>query len=102
MMNISVVQLLIAECMTAQMAHGLQQIRQVIGYDIPDLTDESIQETLWFYYFDVAKSITYLLSELHHHLQCDKAKGEQISRASRRREMALQVQTKVIRQLSLF
>lgn len=31
--------------------------------DIPGLTDENIQESLWYYYFDVEKTVNYILSK---------------------------------------
>ncbi|KAK6343614.1 Hsp70 suppressor, GTPase facilitates ribosomal subunit dissociation [Orbilia blumenaviensis] len=48
----------------ARMADGLRRVREVIGNDIPSLTDEKIEETLWYYYFDVERSITYLLNQV--------------------------------------
>ncbi|KAK6537314.1 Hsp70 suppressor, GTPase facilitates ribosomal subunit dissociation [Orbilia ellipsospora] len=48
----------------ARMADGLRQVREVVGDDVPALTDEKIEETLWYYYFDVPKTITYLLNSV--------------------------------------
>ncbi|RVD89605.1 uncharacterized protein DFL_000607 [Arthrobotrys flagrans] len=48
----------------ARMADGLRRVREVIGSDVPSLTDEKIEETLWYYYFDVERSITYLLNQV--------------------------------------
>ncbi|KAF3260054.1 Hsp70 suppressor, GTPase facilitates ribosomal subunit dissociation, variant 2 [Orbilia oligospora] len=48
----------------ARMADGLKRVREVIGSDVPSLTDEKIEETLWYYYFDVERSITYLLNQV--------------------------------------
>ncbi|KAF3932357.1 hypothetical protein ABW20_dc0108770 [Dactylellina cionopaga] len=48
----------------AKMADGLRRVREVIGDDVPALTDDKIQETLWYYYFDIERSITYLLNQV--------------------------------------
>ncbi|KAK6507867.1 Hsp70 suppressor, GTPase facilitates ribosomal subunit dissociation [Arthrobotrys musiformis] len=48
----------------ARMADGLRRVREVIGSDVPSITNEKIEETLWYYYFDVEKSITYLLNQV--------------------------------------
>ncbi|KAK6526030.1 Hsp70 suppressor, GTPase facilitates ribosomal subunit dissociation [Arthrobotrys megalospora] len=48
----------------ARMANSLRQVREVIGDDIPTLTDGKIEETLWYYYFDVERTITYLLNQV--------------------------------------
>ena len=42
------------------MANGLRRTRGLLG-DAPGLTDEKIQETLWYYYFDVEQTVAYLL-----------------------------------------
>lgn len=34
----------------------------MFGTDIPGLTDKEIEESLWYYYFDVPKTINYILS----------------------------------------
>ncbi|KAK6346609.1 Hsp70 suppressor, GTPase facilitates ribosomal subunit dissociation [Orbilia brochopaga] len=48
----------------AKMADGLRRIREVIGDDVPAITNDKIEETLWYYYFDVERSITYLLNSV--------------------------------------
>jgi len=41
---------------------GTDKVRAALG-DVSDfVTDEAIQEALWHYYYDVAKSVTYLKS----------------------------------------
>lgn len=50
-----------------QMRIGTQNVRAALG-DVSDfVTDEAIQEALWHYYYDVAKSVTYLKSMLNLH-----------------------------------
>jgi elongation factor 1 alpha-like protein len=44
------------------MREGLHKVREVIGDDILGVTDKAIEEALWHYYYDVEKSVTYLLS----------------------------------------
>jgi hypothetical protein len=44
------------------MVAGTTAVREVIGSDIPGLSDKEIQEALWHYYYDVEKSVNYLIS----------------------------------------
>lgn len=44
-----------------QLKEGLRKVRSVL--DLPGLTDENIQESLWYYYFDVEKTVNYILSK---------------------------------------
>ncbi len=37
-------------------------MREAIGPDVPGITDHHIQEALWHYYYDVGKSVAYLLN----------------------------------------
>lgn len=37
-------------------------MRDVLGEDVPGVTDKEIRETLWYYHFDVNKTINYILS----------------------------------------
>ena len=46
----------------ARMANALRQTKNIIG-EVPSLTDQKIEETLWYYYFDVERTVGYLLSE---------------------------------------
>jgi hypothetical protein len=43
------------------MRSGLKATRDVLG-NVPGLTDAEIEESLYYYYFDVEKTINYLLS----------------------------------------
>ncbi|KAH0562499.1 hypothetical protein GP486_002809 [Trichoglossum hirsutum] len=45
-----------------QMREGLYKVREIVGGDIPGLTDKAIEDALWHYYYDVEKSVAYLLS----------------------------------------
>lgn len=45
-----------------QLREGTVKVREVIGNDVPGITDSKIQEALWHYYYDIEKSITYLLN----------------------------------------
>lgn len=45
-----------------QMRIGTQKVRAALGDVSEFITDEAIQEALWHYYYDVAKSVTYLKS----------------------------------------
>src|SRR5271170_1722785 len=44
------------------MAARLKEVRQILG-DTPGIKDSEIQETLWYYYFDVEQTISWLLSK---------------------------------------
>jgi elongation factor 1 alpha-like protein len=44
-----------------QMRQGTIKVRSALGPDFP-ATDVEIQEALWNYYYDVAKSVAYLKS----------------------------------------
>lgn len=44
-----------------QMRKGTLQVRQVLGSEVV-ATDEEIQESLYFYYYDVGKTVTWILS----------------------------------------
>ncbi|KAK1911957.1 hypothetical protein P3342_012440 [Pyrenophora teres f. teres] len=47
-----------------QMRNGTIRVREALG-DMSDFTsDEQIQEALWHYYYDVAKSVSYLKNKL--------------------------------------
>ncbi|KAI5787746.1 P-loop containing nucleoside triphosphate hydrolase protein [Pyronema domesticum] len=46
----------------AQMKSGLKATRDVLG-TVPGLTDAEIEESLYYYYFDVEKTINYLLNK---------------------------------------
>ena len=41
---------------------GTLEVRRVLGPDF-NVADSEIEETLWYYYFDVGKSVTYLQGE---------------------------------------
>jgi elongation factor 1 alpha-like protein len=41
---------------------GTAQVRSALGQGFPSASDKEIQDTLWHYYYDVAKSVTYLKS----------------------------------------
>ncbi|RYP12189.1 hypothetical protein DL767_011394 [Monosporascus sp. MG133] len=47
----------------AQMAAGTAEIRAALGDESSKVTTQQIQEALWHYYYDVDKSITYLMSK---------------------------------------
>lgn len=46
-----------------QLKEGLRKVRTVLGNDIPGLTDKGIQDSLWYYFFDVEKTVNYILSK---------------------------------------
>lgn len=45
-----------------QMRHSLRAAREILGHEIPGLADIEIEESLWYYYFDVSKTVNYILS----------------------------------------
>lgn len=44
-----------------QLRQGTIKVREVLGVE-PIATDAEIQESLWHYYYDVEKTVNYLLS----------------------------------------
>lgn len=46
-----------------QMREGTIKVRETLGPDVP-VTDHQIQESLWHYYYDIDKTVTYLLNSL--------------------------------------
>jgi hypothetical protein len=48
-----------------QMRIGTESVRAALGDAADFVTDDTIQEALWHYYYDVAKSVTYLKSKTH-------------------------------------
>lgn len=40
---------------------GTISVREALGDDVPGITDKDIQEALWHYFYDVEKSVNYLL-----------------------------------------
>jgi HBS1 N-terminus len=45
-----------------QLQIGTVQVRSALGLSSATITDKEIQDTLWHYYYDVAKSVAYLKS----------------------------------------
>ena len=45
---------------------GTAQVRRALGQGYASIPDKEIQDTLWHYYYDVAKSVTYLKSTVFH------------------------------------
>lgn len=43
------------------MAAGTIAVRGALGADVPGVTDIDIQEALWHYYYDVEKTVEWLL-----------------------------------------
>lgn len=46
-----------------QLKEGLRKARAVLGNGIPGLTDKDIEDSLWYYFFDVEKTVNYILSK---------------------------------------
>lgn len=44
------------------MAAGTVAVRDALGSDVPDITDAEIREALWHYYYDVGKTVAWLLN----------------------------------------
>ena len=44
-----------------QMREATASVREILGPEVP-VTDKEIQDSLWHYYYDVGKTVTYLLS----------------------------------------
>lgn len=46
------------------MREGTIKVREILPADSTNFTDKQIQEALWHYYYDIEKSVTYLLGTL--------------------------------------
>lgn len=42
------------------LARGAEEVRVFLGPDVAKIPDGQIQESLWYYYFDVDKTVSYL------------------------------------------
>jgi len=40
---------------------GTISVREALGDDVPGITDKDIQDALWHYFYDVEKSVNYLI-----------------------------------------
>ena len=47
----------------AQLAQGTQDVKAALGPQADKVTTQQIQEALWYYYFDVDKSVAYLINK---------------------------------------
>lgn len=47
----------------AQMAASLRSVRAILENNIPGLSDADIEALLWDYYFDVDKTVNYLIKK---------------------------------------
>lgn len=47
-------------CIIDQLNVGLRKVREILGNEVA--TDKEIQESLWYYFFDVEKTVNYILS----------------------------------------
>lgn len=45
------------------MRQGTIAVRDALGDDVPGITEKDIQEALWHYYYDLDKSVNYLLQK---------------------------------------
>jgi elongation factor 1 alpha-like protein len=45
-----------------KLQEGTVQVRSALGQGFASITDNEIQDTLWHYYYDIAKSVNYLKS----------------------------------------
>ena len=54
---------------------GTMAVRDMLGGDVPGISDKDIQEALWHYYYDVDKSVNYLLQKSMPKEQKKKTKG---------------------------
>ena len=47
---------------TEQLRTGAIKVREILGDEVR-VTDRAIEDSLWHYYYDVEKTVNYLLSE---------------------------------------
>ena len=58
------------------MVAGTVAVRDALGPDVPDITDAEIRETLWHYYYDVGKTVTWLLNSRIEKKATDEGKSK--------------------------
>ncbi len=44
------------------MTAGTKAVREALGLDVLNVTDKEIQDALWHYYYDIAKTVSYILN----------------------------------------
>ncbi|OTA62389.1 hypothetical protein K449DRAFT_414523 [Hypoxylon sp. EC38] len=59
----------------AQMDAATAQVRAALGVESSKVTTQQIQEALWYYYYDVDKSVTYLTTKFITPAPSNKKKG---------------------------
>ena len=47
--------------LVVHMQEGTAQVRSILGPEVA-ISDKDIQDSLWHYYYDIEKTVTYLLS----------------------------------------
>jgi hypothetical protein len=57
------------------MATGTLAVRDALGPNVPGITDAEIREALWHYYYDVGKTVTWLLDSRIEMKATDKGKS---------------------------
>ncbi|KFY50116.1 hypothetical protein V496_09589 [Pseudogymnoascus sp. VKM F-4515 (FW-2607)] len=67
---------------------GTISVREALGDDVPGITDKDIQEALWHYFYDVEKSVNYLLQSRTAKKETTKKKAKGGSLFSHSGEMA--------------
>lgn len=55
-----------------QLQEGTAKVRSILGPDMI-VSDDDIQESLWYYYYDVEKTVNYILSMTL--INCPESKG---------------------------
>ena len=69
---------------TAQMIDGLEQVRNILGdQEHSGFSDQSIKDALWEFFFDVDKSVVWLLGESY---PCIQAMSVDIPRAEEKQK----------------
>ena len=60
-----------------EMRLGTQHVKEMLGADFP-VTEKEIQDSLWHYFFDVDKTVTYLMGPEYEHADQDKRADNQL------------------------
>ena len=48
--------------MAENLRRGLTEVRDILGPEVP-VTDQEIEDSLYYYYYDVSKTVDYILGE---------------------------------------
>ncbi|KAI9298597.1 hypothetical protein K502DRAFT_334134 [Neoconidiobolus thromboides FSU 785] len=73
-----------------KMRLGVESVYTILGEDV-ELNRDIIEETLWYYYFDIEASVDYLLKEISNKKKQDKKKENKEQKSSKNKVSQLEM-----------